>query len=274
MQAKEETLAVIREIAADGVVTDDEVIQLAVFMNDNLEARTSWPGIAIYEVLREVLDDGKVDDFERQALIHVLSGIDVICAGATAALEGDTVVTKKPVDEVHYELSDFQLPELEIDAVRERLEDPHAVMHLVHHECRCENWNKARGEFAERSPGRGCSCIVENLLALAKANPQVMADWPSQMRGLIKRASAGGRGFDPVGTWKLLKIDGIEAVIAKGKTEWCSVFVPAEKGQLEKYSYHLGNDRWGYGASPDCAKAIEPVFRAGLRRILEAELED
>lgn len=47
MDNNQNTLAVVREITSDGGVTDEEVIHLAKFLNDNVEARETWPGVAI-----------------------------------------------------------------------------------------------------------------------------------------------------------------------------------------------------------------------------------
>lgn len=275
MDTKLDTLSVIRDITSDGGVTDEEVINLAMFLNDNLEARETWPGIAVYEVLRDVLEDGEIDDFEREALLHVLEGIEILSAGQAAddAAEETTFTTKEEADEepgVEYELSDLTLPSLEVETVREKLDEPLAVMRLVHHECRCENWKQARKVFSNASPARACACIVGDLFELGKSDPKTAMQWPRSLLSILRKAKTSGRGLEPVCAWKSLTIGRSDFVISKGKTDWCNIYVPDSNGSVERFSYHLGFQRWGHGVSPSAAKTLETVFRSGFKGKFES----
>ena len=54
MTANQATIDFIRQIMADGIVTEDEIINLATYLNQNREGRKSWPGTAVFEVLKDV----------------------------------------------------------------------------------------------------------------------------------------------------------------------------------------------------------------------------
>lgn len=275
MDTKLDTLSVIREITSDGGVTDEEVINLAMFLNDNLEARETWPGIAVYEVLRDVLDDGQIDDFEREALLHVLEGIEILSSGQAAAdsAEETQFTTKTEADEapaVEYELTALTLPPLEVETVREKLDEPLAVMRLVHHECRCDNWKQVREGFPSASPARACACIVGDLFELGKSDPKTAMQWPRTLLSILRKAKATGRGLEPVGEWKSLTIGRADFVISKGKTDWCNIYIPDSNGSVERFSYHLGYQRWGHGVSPSTAKTLETVFRSGFKEKFES----
>lgn len=79
-----ETVECIRSISADGRVSYEELETLANHLNEDREARTSWPGVAVFEVLKDILADGKVEQHELEGLAKILSGIEVICSGHAA----------------------------------------------------------------------------------------------------------------------------------------------------------------------------------------------
>lgn len=272
MSDNTDTLNVIREITSDGGVTDEEVISLAMFLNDNIEARETWPGIAIYEVLRDVLQDGEIDDFEREALLHVLEGIEILFAGKAAEeSEGETEFTTREEVEsaVDYRLTSFSLPELDVDTVRKRLDEPLAVMYLVHNECPCENWKSSRSKYPKNNPARACSCIVENLAELGRVDPKTSMQWPRSLLGILRKAKETGRGLEQVTDWRTLTVGRSDFVISKGKTDWCNIYVADNNGAVERFSYHLGFKRWGHGASPSAAKTLEMVFNSNFRERFE-----
>ena len=72
------TVQFIRQIRSKGPITKDDLLALARLMNNLTEARTQWPGEAVYHVLEEFLEDGYVEDYELEGLAKVLNGLDVI----------------------------------------------------------------------------------------------------------------------------------------------------------------------------------------------------
>jgi len=72
-----ETLRMIRRVTADGILSIDEVWDLAEFFNENSDARNCWPGNILWPTLQSVFDDGVVDEDELEALGAILSDIGV-----------------------------------------------------------------------------------------------------------------------------------------------------------------------------------------------------
>lgn len=70
-----ETLRVIRRITADGILSIDEVWDLAQFLNENRDARKSWPGNILWPTLQSIFDDGVVEEDELEALGGMISEI-------------------------------------------------------------------------------------------------------------------------------------------------------------------------------------------------------
>ena len=70
-----ETLRIIRRITADGILTLEEVWDLAGFLNENREARNQWPGNVLWPTMQSVFDDGVVDEEEMSVLGSMLSEI-------------------------------------------------------------------------------------------------------------------------------------------------------------------------------------------------------
>jgi hypothetical protein len=72
-----ETLRTIRRITADGVLTMEEVWDLAGFLNEDRDARSQWPGNVLWPTLESIFDDGVVDDEEMEVLGAMLSDISL-----------------------------------------------------------------------------------------------------------------------------------------------------------------------------------------------------
>lgn len=75
-----ETLRVIRRITADGMLTMEEVWDLAGFLNNHRTARNEWPGNVLWPTLQSVFDDGVVDEEEMAALGTMLSEVSLQAA--------------------------------------------------------------------------------------------------------------------------------------------------------------------------------------------------
>lgn len=95
-----ETLRVIRRITADGILTTDEIWDLAQFLNDNREARNSWPGNDLWPALQSVFEDGVVDENEMEELGRIISEIGTQIAamnnlGLTTYIRVQGLIPKK-----------------------------------------------------------------------------------------------------------------------------------------------------------------------------------
>lgn len=261
MEPNIETLRLIRQITADGVVTDDEVMSLANHLNDNSAARKSWPGNVIFEVLKRVFDDARVDPHELKSLSHILRGIELQCCGASGEGEDNEIDDISP--RATFEEINFALPllDLQIQVAAHGKDAPLSDVDLSIHECSCGDWNNRRFSFPEESPGRACRCIV---MALHK--PEIESEiprfeWNNKLFQLLDHFSECGTSFDPVPSWKLLRHSGREWVVAWGDGMWAMVYTENRESQIERFCYQIYSDRWAYGAKPAGATAIAHYLR-------------
>ncbi|MBL6764699.1 MAG: hypothetical protein ISQ14_07070 [Verrucomicrobiae bacterium] len=249
MTGHQPTVDFIRQIMADGIVTEDEVISLATHLNDDREARKSWPGIAVFEVLKDVFSDGTVDTYEIEGLAKILQGIEIICAGG---FTGDTSITQV-TPAAPSELTDFHLPVLDqiiTISPTSQFDTEHRV-DLKRHLCDCKDWMQNRAHLEEHSPGRMCKHLVKGLDRAAEANPAFRKTVDPLLLDLAKASAGTDRGLEAVPNWRRLLKGDIEFLIAWGvNTEWCNVFAANAEGKAERYAYHLANKRWSFGARP------------------------
>jgi len=59
---------ILHGILADNVITDEEVVRLREWLNDNKQLQTTYPYDEVYSFVESVLEDGKVDEDERRKL--------------------------------------------------------------------------------------------------------------------------------------------------------------------------------------------------------------
>lgn len=62
-------------IMADKQLSDDEIKFLDQWLRDNSEIATTWPGEVVYARVRDVLADGVITEDERKHLKHTLNGL-------------------------------------------------------------------------------------------------------------------------------------------------------------------------------------------------------
>ena len=75
-----ETLRLIRRITADGLLDNEEVWDLANFLNHSREALNNWPGNILWPTLHSIFDDGVVTSDELHTLGQMLSDVAHKCA--------------------------------------------------------------------------------------------------------------------------------------------------------------------------------------------------
>ena len=79
MQPNPDTLNFIHQITEDGILTDEEVWSLGTFLNEHPDAQANCPGNILFEILKHVFDDGRLDPHEVEAIGHYLRGIELQC---------------------------------------------------------------------------------------------------------------------------------------------------------------------------------------------------
>ena len=256
-----ETLRLIRQITEDGIVTDDEVMSLGNYLNSNSTARKTWPGNVIFEVLKRVFDDARLDPHELKSLAYILRGIELQCCGTLG--ESPNQKSRDGIaEDIQFEELKFVLPMLDIQLqVAAHGEGGNLTdVDLAKHECNCGDWTNKRFSFPEDSPGRACRCIV-----VALRDPEIESEiprleWNKKLFQLLDLFTECGNTFDAVPTWKLLRHAGREWLVAWGDREWANVYTENKDGRVERYCYHMYDGRWAYGAKPIGASAITRYF--------------
>lgn len=263
MTTNEATVTFIRQVMADGIVTEDEIISLATYLNENREARKSWPGSAVFEVLRDIFADGRVESFEIDGLTRILQGIEIICAGDNV---GDTTLTQVSVAE-ESDAAEFLVPEIDRQvtiSATNQFDSSHRVS-LKTHECDCSDWKQSRARMPARSPGRMCKHLVKGFEIASDTDASVKKGCGDLFLGLIKVSADTDRGLEAVDNWKLLsKEDSAFLVAWSEKSEWCNVYAENDSGRLERFGFHITNKRWSFGARPPKSGMLKDFFRKNL----------
>ncbi|MBW1723595.1 MAG: BRCT domain-containing protein [Deltaproteobacteria bacterium] len=94
----ESLLGICAGLLADGVLSDDEIHFLSVWLDENENIATTWPGEVVYARVKDVLADGVVTEDERDYLKQSLSELLGAPFQETGATSGVSV--RLPVDDV------------------------------------------------------------------------------------------------------------------------------------------------------------------------------
>lgn len=261
MKPNLETLRKIRQITEDGIVTDEEVMSLGSYLNENSVARKSWPGNVCFELLKRIFDDARLEPHELEALAYILRGIELQCCGALGQFD-EAMADDGIASDAKFEVIDFKLPALSGEMQVQANEQTKKISNvdLSVYECDCGDWTAKRFLFGDNSPGRLCRCLV-----IALRQPEIECeiprlDWNIKLFQLLDLFTETDGCFDAVPTWKLLRLGGREWVAAWGDREWCIVYTENSEGALERYCYHINERRWAYGATPVGAGALKNFF--------------
>lgn len=94
----ESLLGICAGIMADGVLSDDEIRFLNLWLEDHEEIKLIWPGKVVYTRVQEVLADGVITDNERGYLVKTLADLIGGTLQETGATDG--LSTRLPLDAV------------------------------------------------------------------------------------------------------------------------------------------------------------------------------
>lgn len=101
-RALEHLLGIVDGIVADGHIADSEVHFLSTWMSAHAEAAAEWPGSLIHRKVREILADGIITNTEKEHLLKVLQDVGATffsesgsASAEVATLPIDDVVTVK-----------------------------------------------------------------------------------------------------------------------------------------------------------------------------------
>ena len=94
----ESLLGICAGIMSDGVLNDKEIRYLDLWLSDNRDIASTWPGEVIYSRIQKVLVDNIITDEEREHLKQTLSELIGGTLQETGAASG--VSTSLPVDDI------------------------------------------------------------------------------------------------------------------------------------------------------------------------------
>jgi hypothetical protein len=249
MNSAKRTIAFLRRITQDGLLTSDEVWSLAKFLNGHPECGESWPGNLLMPMLNSAFDDAKLTEEEMRILAETISDIEQEWLNQTSheVPTGDSqtepLLTRTAIMPVID--AQFEVPSAEGG-------DPYLVS-LNEHSCTCPDW-KRRAALPPHHPGRCCKHIAH---AFTRSG-NVFEPW---FQALLDDCFARGRGTNPQLEWVLLEIPGMKAtLLAGGHGPWCNVLAAGTDG-YESYSFHCGENRWSYGEMPRNAQLIASALK-------------
>lgn len=253
MDSTEKTIAFLRTLTLDGLLTSDEVWALAKFFNENPECGETWPGDVLAPMLSSAFDDAKVDEEEMTLLAETISSIE------------SEWLARKPelLESEDYAGEVSALPAL-IPVIDARLEvpSPHEessfVVGLKDASCTCPEW-QARKDLPQRHPGRCCKHVAYAYTRTGK----VFEPW---FQAVLDDCFAYARGTNSNGDWLLVQIpEQKPAVVSGAPNGWCSVFAQRD-GSYQTFAFHPEQRKWSYGEAPArpgvIAKAIRAHFAA------------
>lgn len=256
------TLSLIQTITEDGRITEEEVLELGSHLNDDKEARNTWPGNVLFEVLKRVFDDGKVDAAELKALGFILRGVELQCMGTFGAQEKE--VEDSIPEAIATEELQVELPAIEHATVIKYPDNsvPEHPMSLLSQECGCGDWQQRRSGMPTGSPGRFCKHMTFAYLDPDFVTYSDGLPWQQMVTDVLRFLMAKDRAPDPFPLWEYIKSEPREWLICTGKGEWSIVFTLNKKDRLERYAYNLHEQRWAYGRRPEGSRMLAKYFRA------------
>ena len=90
-------MGLVTGIVADAHLHDMEIQLLSTWLAAHQEVTRSWPGLAIYEWVREVCADGVVTDAEREHLLANLTALAATDFATTGSVQADPL--ELPIDD-------------------------------------------------------------------------------------------------------------------------------------------------------------------------------
>jgi hypothetical protein len=249
MDATQKTIAFLRTLTLDGLLTSDEVWAIGKFFNDNPECTQEWPGDVLAPMIGSAFDDSEISEEEMTLLAETISNIEAEWLSRNPGL-ADSEDYAGPFT-TQSALTPVIDARIEVPSLRE---DQSYVVSLHPAACTCPEWNYSRKSLAERHPGRCCKHVA---YAYARTG-KVFEPW---FQAVLDDCFAYARGTSPKGEWLLVQIpDQKPAVVCGAPDSWCTVFAP--RGQAyQSFAFNPEQRRWSYGEAPARSGVIAKAIR-------------
>lgn len=219
-------------------------MELAAHLNENENARRTWPGNMLFDFFLSVYEDGNMRLYELEALARVIEGI-LIHADGMAAEAAETEAAELTVedgDEDTIVLPD--LANLDEQGCNEQPGLPE--MYFSQTMCDCLDWQSTRRKLPANSPGRLCKHLCR---ALSRSLDHFPAShgW---LRGLINFAGSSHRALAAQPEWRVVLSGDLPVIAAWGAGSNCDIYAPGPDQALVAYSYNLVDRHWNFGNRP------------------------
>jgi hypothetical protein len=249
MDPTAKTIAFLRTLTLDGLLTSDEVWALGKFFNDNHECTYDWPGDVLAPMINSAFDDAEISEEEMTLLAETIS-----------AIEAEWLARNPRLVESEEYAGPFATERALIPVIDARIEVPSPreeqsyVVHLKPATCTCPDWKDVRKVLDERHPGRCCKHIA---YAFARTG-KVFEPW---FQAIVDDCFAYARGTSAKGEWLLVQIpEQKPAVVCGAPDSWCTVFAPRDHA-YQAFAFNPEQRRWSYGEAPARSGVIAKAIR-------------
>jgi hypothetical protein len=249
MDDTQKTIAFLRTLTLDGLLTAEEVWALGKFFNDNPACTREWPGDVLAPMIGSAFDDESINEEEMTLLAETISSIE------SEWLSRNPGLAESEEYAGPYSTRPALVPVIDarVDVTSPR-EDASYVVGLKEPICTCPDW-QTRSELPQQNPGRCCKHVAYAFVRTGK----VFEPW---FQALLDDCFAYGRGLTPSRDWLLVQIpEQKPAVITSGPNNWCNVLAPTAEG-YQKFAFNPEERRWSYGEAPKNSGSIEKAIRA------------
>jgi len=253
-----------KEIASDGVITDQELEELIAWLNSNSNFKTDWPFNLLYKFLFNALEDGVFSEEEKKQLIRLI--YEIQAAPVQSALcenehEGlNEVKSHSNNGTIFGKIITFFFPGPgEIIEVKSH-SNPNISyqVEIDRRTCNCPDFVTNRRKFSENDYRRLCKHLIEAMVCSKKTE-----SFPPAIHEFFMTKYLEKKGVFWIEEFHELKILGEVILISKAESSpWVNVFSKAKSRKSENISYkrfgfHLLEKRWSYGTSPGNNEEIE-----------------
>lgn len=256
--AHTETIQLIRKLSEDTAITEQSLFQLADYLNDNRDARHTWPGNQLFQFLRKLFAGAGIGDAQIGATADALANVEREYSLSIAPpINGEPEVPLKSVW-----IEPFTLPEFRLKtSIADQSGTNSFDVDLQSQTCSCGAWFGNRRSFKDAGDARRCCNHIarayQDVLGSGELN-----EYPRLFKEVIADISTRQTGLDYRMDWKLLRIKMRPFLVAFGnKIDWCQVYGPNDSAAIERYTIHRTELRWSYGRHPQCPATIAAYIR-------------
>lgn len=247
----EGTLDLLRRLPVDQPLRDAEIFRLAEFLNDQREARHSWPGEMLFATLRGIFEDGRISNQEREELGAQMIEIESRCPVGAPNGAGTLKDRRLNLNPEHFRAPTFR------GNVEVHDESAHTnyAANLERLSCTCPRWSRNRSRWPSSDARRCCQHLIE---AISREIHRGRDEGISPIvRFVMTDLAARAREFEPDSRWYQLRVQLRPYVIGVESGSWYRVYGPDDARRIESFAFHPVDCRWAYGFHPLGAELLE-----------------